>query len=188
MKQNIENAILKFSNLNIAEETMRGMFPPGLQSSVNFNEKLLQELQKNIDIQNEDTLNNSMLGVIFLERAAFFKIYTDYISGYQKAQRTLMDTIVTNEEFEKLIQQGRSLPDSNGVDLPGLLIMPIQRIPRYVLLLKAILDNTESLHADFVNLSNAVKSMSEIATHVNKKNCRGSEFKKGFGYSARAEI
>ena len=76
------------------------------------------------------------------------------------------------------IQQGRSLANCNGVDLPSLLIMPIQRIPRYVLLLKAVLDNTESMHPDYKNLEGAVQAMGEIAAFVNSKILEAANLRK----------
>jgi hypothetical protein len=173
-----ENATLSFSSLEIPDETRKAMFPPGLQTIVNFNQTLLQELQKHIDLTNENNLDQSLVGDIFKTRALFFKVYTSYISGYPTAQKVVMNAINNNEPFAQIIAKGRSLPNSDGVDLPSLLIMPIQRIPRYVLLLKAVLDNTESMHPDYKSLEAAVSAMGDIATYVNTKIMEATNLRK----------
>jgi FYVE/RhoGEF/PH domain-containing protein 5/6 len=42
------------------------------------------------------------------------------------------------------------------------------RIPRYILLLKELLKNTEKTHSDYDNLDKAIKSFEGVATMLNK--------------------
>lgn len=46
------------------------------------------------------------------------------------------------------------------------LILPVQRLPRYVLLLRDLLKFTPEEHTDFENLSKAVDKMSSVADYV----------------------
>lgn len=68
-------------------------------------------------------------------------------------------------------------PQCNQLSLTQFLIMPIQRIPRYVLLLEVrvfwlftllqnLVENTEMKHADFSNLKVALAKMREVAGTV----------------------
>jgi len=172
------NCTLDFSKVELADDIKKAMFPTGLAAIVNFNLQLLAEIEKCIKVDNDEILDKSEVGNVFIERAAFFKVYSNYISGYHSAHRLLMKTINENEEFAKVIQKGRSLPGVNGIDLPSLLIMPIQRIPRYVLLLKAIAENTDSFHPDFKSLNKAIELMSDNATYVNKKIAEAANLRK----------
>ncbi len=47
-----------------------------------------------------------------------------------------------------------------------LLILPIQRIPRYILLLQEIAKYTPEVHADYQHVLEALSKMKSIATFV----------------------
>ena len=47
--------------------------------------------------------------------------------------------------------------------------MPVQRIPRYVLLLKDFLRNTPEDHDDHGNVSKALADMQQVAAYIEKK-------------------
>lgn len=54
-------------------------------------------------------------------------------------------------------------------DLPTLLIMPVQRIPRYELLLREALKHTDERDADKALLSKALTGITEINHWINDK-------------------
>lgn len=64
------------------------------------------------------------------------------------------------------MQTQQQLPESLGHTLRSLLIMPVQRIPRYNLLLQELLKETPDSHPDFANLTDALDSMRKVAEHV----------------------
>ncbi len=49
-----------------------------------------------------------------------------------------------------------------------MLIMPVQRLPRYKLLLEELIRNTDSGHPDFESLRRALRQIAEIAQNVNR--------------------
>ena len=51
----------------------------------------------------------------------------------------------------------------------SLLIQPIQRIPRYSMLLDRLIKHTSEDHADHAALVNANKTITEVAEHLNKR-------------------
>jgi FYVE/RhoGEF/PH domain-containing protein 5/6 len=61
----------------------------------------------------------------------------------------------------------REKKNSGGLDLDSLLITPVQRIPRYKLLLKELVKHTSDSHPDKKNLNDALQKMTEIANIVN---------------------
>ena len=54
------------------------------------------------------------------------------------------------------------------LDLNSFLIMPVQRVPRYVLLLDAILKYTPHSHPEYPSLLQALDSIKAVATYVNE--------------------
>lgn len=54
------------------------------------------------------------------------------------------------------------------IDILKLLILPIQRLPRYTLLLKELLKYTQEDHRDYPALSEAFDKMKDVATSVNE--------------------
>lgn len=61
------------------------------------------------------------------------KIYTQYISNYAQSLETLRELEHNNIKFREWKQGVEH--ELGGKRLPSYLIMPVQRIPRYVLLL-----------------------------------------------------
>lgn len=53
-------------------------------------------------------------------------------------------------------------------EITDFLIMPIQRIPRYVLLLNDLCKHTKKSHLDFSDLRKALLKMKEVAGYVNE--------------------
>jgi hypothetical protein len=67
-----------------------------------------------------------------------------------------------------LAKQSRD-PRLRGRGLDAFQIMPIQRIPRYELLLKELVNNTAATHHDFQNLQRAVTEVHTIANLINEQ-------------------
>lgn len=80
-------------------------------------------------------------GPIFTFLAPFLKMYTAYSNKYEEAINTLNTMVKKNEKFAALLrdQQAQS---GTSLSLSDLLIMPIQRVPRYSLLLKDLIAST----------------------------------------------
>eukprot|EP01125_Pyxidicula_operculata_P005434 TRINITY_DN1931_c0_g1_i3.p1 TRINITY_DN1931_c0_g1~~TRINITY_DN1931_c0_g1_i3.p1 ORF type:complete len:789 (+),score=201.46 TRINITY_DN1931_c0_g1_i3:526-2892(+) len=85
-------------------------------------------------------------------------MYAIYGSNYDNAMDYL-DEVEEKEWFKKIVPK--------KVTLESLLITPIQRIPRYELLLEDLLKHTPLDHPDSLSLVTAVKDMHDVAEHVN---------------------
>lgn len=74
---------LRFSSINLPQETIRQIFPQGLVQIVNFNTSLLNELNRLIDVPQDGgdlpsptKINECLIGPLFIELAPFLKLYT----------------------------------------------------------------------------------------------------------------
>lgn len=59
--------------------------------------------------------------------------------------------------------------ESVGLDLRDLLITPVQRLPRYVLLLSELISHTEETHPDYAELDKALHAMREVCDEQNAR-------------------
>ncbi|KNC54738.1 uncharacterized protein AMSG_01588, partial [Thecamonas trahens ATCC 50062] len=55
-----------------------------------------------------------------------------------------------------------------GMNLPAFLIMPVQRIPRYILLLSDLIKHTAEDHPDYPALERALFKVKEVADYINR--------------------
>ncbi|KAM9963498.1 hypothetical protein ACTFIW_006729 [Dictyostelium discoideum] len=105
------------------------------------------------------------IGDVFIEMSAFLKVYTIYVNNYNNSIQTITECMEI-PKFASLLEKNRN---QFGLDLSAFLIAPIQRIPRYILLLQDLLKNTKESHPDHQDLSLALKKMKDVAEYVNEK-------------------
>jgi len=155
-----------------------------------INNEHISTIFKNIDviagfhtILNTDIMEcDSALTICqcLLKRADFLQFYSDYINNFETASKLLGNLLKENKKFTKFLSDKRA-ESTNGLDLASLLIMPVQRIPRYELLLKELkrnLDpvnnnndttNTSSLSEEMIVLDKALLKIVTNAQNVNEK-------------------
>jgi hypothetical protein len=109
------------------------------------------------------------LGDIFLSFVAYFRTYTAYVNNYNDAMALFYEFQKKNKSFQSFLAEKKVDPALNGQELPAFLIMPIQRLPRYVMLLEDLLRNTPKDHADYDDLATALAKVQEVADYVNEK-------------------
>lgn len=104
----------------------------------NLNSELLQELEMD--------LNN--VGSAFLRLAPFLKLYSVYAFDYKRVLLTLQELQDKHTKFKQFLERTETRPDVQ-TKLNSLLILPIQRVPRYKLLLQQVLLYTSPVERDF---------------------------------------
>ena len=97
----------------------------------------------------------------------FRAVYTSYCAHYERASQLLVrDT--KKKEINTLCDKVQT---SCEQPLPALLIMPVQRLPRYRMLLEDLLRKLEKAygtqHPDYENLQGALKVIGSIADDIN---------------------
>jgi len=107
------------------------------------------------------------LGDIFLTITNYLKVYTSYVQHYDDALEVLSEC-KKKSKFLHFLEDARE-NDAGGQDIEALLILPIQRIPRYNLLLSQLVKYTWKDHIDYPFLEAAYEKMTEVANYVNEK-------------------
>jgi len=129
-----------------------------------FNSYFLQNLQARMEAFDPQTTE---MGNVFLQFAPFFRMYSQYATNFEGVPKLISNMQEKNAKFAQFCQQKQNLA-SCQIGLLSLLVMPIQRIPRYQLLLEQLLKNTAPQHKDFENLKTSLDLVSKVAVKINQ--------------------
>ncbi|XP_062512581.1 FYVE, RhoGEF and PH domain-containing protein 6-like [Corticium candelabrum] len=79
-----------------------------------------------------------------------------------------MEWTQRSSKFDGFKRAQECRPECSGLSLLSLLIMPVQRVPRYKLLLEELLKYTPHDDLDWIKLDAACKKIGEVAIHINE--------------------
>ncbi|KAG7210374.1 hypothetical protein KM043_011908 [Ampulex compressa] len=114
---------------------------------------------------------------IFHKLAPFFKLYSVYAYDYEQVMSLLQSTQEQDPAFRNFIKNQETRPEV-GQKMQSLLITPIQRVPRYKLLLKEVLQHTESKHREYSLLQACLVEIEKAAKHINSLVAQNEETQK----------
>ncbi|CAD8057229.1 unnamed protein product [Paramecium primaurelia] len=134
-----------------------------VQQLYELNSPFLQDLEGFLPYKRFKLLGPKIKGL-----APFFKVYFTYYEGFNKSMATLKQCTNDKEDFRKFLKSMPSIKDYNNQDIESYLIKPVQRIPKYNLLLEDIIKNTEKTHPDYKNLCECLELFKKINDDNNK--------------------
>lgn len=120
------------------------------------------------DEKTKEYLPFSMISKSFLVVTPFLKTYKDYCSNFGNATAHIRKLKASNSEFKKNMAILDKDERTSRLGLNSYLILPIQRIPRYKLLLTDLLKNTEKEHPDFQLLRQSLKGITDVANYLDR--------------------
>eukprot|EP00123_Amoebidium_parasiticum_P017936 comp24039_c1_seq1/m.43052 comp24039_c1_seq1/g.43052 ORF comp24039_c1_seq1/g.43052 comp24039_c1_seq1/m.43052 type:complete len:845 (-) comp24039_c1_seq1:485-3019(-) len=128
------------------------------------------ELRDKIRARVESWDSETKLGDLFKNLDHVFEAYLAFVSNYSRAQQTVRQARRQYEEFVHFVDEVALKLKANRKrhSLNDLMIMPIQRIPRYALLLESLIKSTAEDHPDLPDLKEAVESVKEITHFINE--------------------
>ncbi|XP_078349665.1 uncharacterized protein LOC144634547 isoform X3 [Oculina patagonica] len=95
------------------------------------------------------------------------RIYSNYVNNFPKAIGVINKSSRGSQKFRKFLQNCSSKSECEGLDLPAFLLTPIQRLPRYVLLLRQLSKYTDAGHPDSFHIENALETMKQMINILN---------------------
>ena len=143
-----------------------------------------------------DDLNKSdgRVARVILKLCDYLKMYTNYLQNYTQAITTF-DAQRKNKLFQSFLTEARkktvpspaspSAPPAAVLDLMSYLIMPVQRVPRYELLLRELMRYTPGVHEEREVLEKALTKIQSIAQHINESGRRMEEMQRVMDVQAR---
>eukprot|EP00727_Mastigamoeba_balamuthi_P002217 m51a1_g11993 putative calcium calmodulin-dependent protein kinase type 1 (1303) ;mRNA; r:903830-910222 len=116
----------------------------------------------------------STIGSVFskLDREGMLEIYSEYTVSYNNVLERFLSLRRSNSAFDKFVDTCEKHfwnKAGTGNSFQAFLILPIQRLPRYVLLLKEIIKWTDEAHPDYPELVSASEFMEDLCWQVNER-------------------
>jgi hypothetical protein len=107
------------------------------------------------------------IGAVFLKICPWFKHYTVYIYHFDESARKIQDLRKKNSKLGKFFRDAEKKSTIN-YDLSSYMILPVQRLGRYEMLLKRILEFTPRTHSDYLPVKSALSNVFEINRQINE--------------------
>ncbi|CAL7948653.1 unnamed protein product [Xylocopa violacea] len=141
---------------NLLNHSLLSTLSENVKTLYNVSGELVKELKQ--DPQN--------IAGAFHKLAPFFKLYSVYAYDYEQVLSLLQTKQENDFIFKDFINKQETRPEV-GKKLPSLLITPIQRVPRYKLLLQEVLQHTPVKHKEYNLLQVCLVEVEKAARHIN---------------------
>ncbi|KAJ3351527.1 hypothetical protein GGF32_004254 [Allomyces javanicus] len=109
------------------------------------------------------------IGRIFVKHAAYLKMYSMFISNADKGISELSRWLSKRKKLRAFLAETAKKPGHHQINLQSYLLLPIQRIPRYRLLLRDLVKHTPVDHPDYADLSLALAEVERRADEINER-------------------
>ncbi len=106
------------------------------------------------------------IGSVFLKVCPWLKHYTIYVYNYDESVKNIQSLKKKIPALAKYFRDAEKKSTMN-YDLSSYLILPVQRLGRYELLLKRVLECTAQSHPDYEDTKNALTNVGEINRQIN---------------------
>ncbi|KAI6652767.1 Protein ECT2 isoform X2 [Oopsacas minuta] len=112
---------------------------------------------------------NSMIGQVVLEHAeAFSKVYPPFTNFYETGKNMLEKCRQQFPRFHAFLKVVEAKPECLRQSLVDLLIQPVQRLPRLILLLQELSKHTSDDHPDSNMLVQAISKLKSVMEYINE--------------------
>ncbi|XP_032361707.1 FYVE, RhoGEF and PH domain-containing protein 4 [Etheostoma spectabile] len=157
----------------LTEEAGRGSFPPdmirnifsNISSIYSFhNQFLLPDLESCIS----NWCDSPGLGTVLLQHAPFLRMYADYVINFDQAMELVRTWTERSSVFRNIIQDIQSQEVCGSLTLQHHMLEPVQRIPRYEMLLTDYLKKLPKNNPDYDLAYKSLQTISMAAIHSNR--------------------
>jgi len=116
----------------------------------------------------QETALSFEVGELMLAFSSDLLRYSTYVSNFSTAATQLSDLKSSDSAFARWLQGVEGDPArGQGHTLESFLILPVQRVPRYSMLLRALMKYTPESHPDYANLHAAITGVESAAATIN---------------------
>ncbi|XP_023368732.1 FYVE, RhoGEF and PH domain-containing protein 2 isoform X1 [Otolemur garnettii] len=145
------------------EEVVRIIFS-NISSIYQFHAQFfLPELQRRLD----DWMVTPRIGDVIQKLAPFLKMYSEYVKNFERAAELLATWTEKSPPFQEVITRIQSSEASGSLTLQHHMLEPVQRIPRYELLLKEYVQKLPAQAPDQADAQKALDMIFSAAQHSN---------------------
>ncbi|KAL6478936.1 hypothetical protein MHYP_G00123690 [Metynnis hypsauchen] len=167
----------------LMEEAGKGTFPVDVVknifsniSSINafHSQFLLPDLEKRMG----EWESTPRIGDILQKLTPFLKMYAEYVRNFDKAMELLKQWTDRSPQFKALIQDIQKQEVCGSLTLQHHMLEPVQRVPRYEMLLKDYLKKLPQDHVDRRDAEKSLEIIAMAATHSNTAIRKSENLKK----------
>nr|CAH8850672.1 unnamed protein product [Trichobilharzia regenti] len=119
-----------------------------------------------------NTVGDKLLDMF--SREAVTMCYCSFVDNFANSEKTLEACWNTKSSFQKFCEMKLRM-NRNKLPLKALLVQPVQRIPRYELLVKRLLESTPKDYSDHALLVEAESAIHRLALRVNAVHAAGED-------------
>ncbi|XP_018110248.1 FYVE, RhoGEF and PH domain-containing protein 4 isoform X2 [Xenopus laevis] len=165
-------ALLQTFHDALMKEAKQGSFPVEVLNKIFSNISSIQSfhgqfLLPELETRMKEWSVTPKIGDILQKLAPFLKMYAEYVKNFDNAMETLRGWMEKSVQFKNVLEEIQREGKCDNLTLQHHMLGPVQRIPRYEMLLK---DYLRKLPADSLDRKDAEKSLELIsfaATHSN---------------------
>lgn len=95
-------------------------------------------------------------------------LYSDYLVDYEEAMARRCALLLSNRRFSDFLDKAEKDPRSQNQKIESIFILPVQRIPRYRLLLEQLQKCTPEGHPQFEVVNTALEKICAMAMYSNE--------------------
>ncbi|XP_072552009.1 FYVE, RhoGEF and PH domain-containing protein 4a isoform X2 [Salminus brasiliensis] len=167
----------------LMEEAGKGTFPVDVVknifsniSSINafHSQFLLPDLEKRMG----EWESTPRIGDILQKLTPFLKMYAEYVRNFDKAMELLKQWTDRSPQFKATIQEIQKQEVCGSLTLQHHMLEPVQRVPRYEMLLKDYLKKLPQDHMDRRDAEKSLEIIAMAATHSNTAIRKSENLKK----------
>jgi hypothetical protein len=146
-----------------------------LDPILSYNSVFYEKLRGAMEGESFDAAT-TLLGPMFSELAFLLKTYSMYINNFSLACKQIEKSSKKKPRFKEFLVTAKNDPRTLSKGIVDFLIMPVQRIPRYSLLLADLLRHTPADHVDHAGLETALAKINEVAHFINDAKAAQDDF------------
>ncbi|KAK7891363.1 hypothetical protein WMY93_023326 [Mugilogobius chulae] len=167
----------------LMEEANKGTFPVDVVKNIFSNitsihtfhsQFLLPDLEKRMG----EWESKPRIGDILQKLTPFLKMYAEYVKNFEKAMEVLKQWNDRSPQFKAIIMEIQSQEACGNLTLQHHMLEPVQRIPRYEMLLKDYLKKLPSDDPDRRDAEKSLEIIATAATHSNSAIRKSENLKK----------
>uniref|UniRef100_H3CN84 FYVE, RhoGEF and PH domain containing 4b n=1 Tax=Tetraodon nigroviridis TaxID=99883 RepID=H3CN84_TETNG len=156
----------------LTEEAGRGSFPPEVIKTIFSNVSSIYSFHSQFLLPDLETClrcwsERPGLGHVLLQHGPFLRMYADYVRNFDQAVELVRVWNERSAAFRSITQDIQSQEVCGSLSLQHHMLEPVQRIPRYELLLKDYLKQLPQDSPDYELAHKSLQTVSMAATHSN---------------------
>ncbi|XP_061523421.1 FYVE, RhoGEF and PH domain-containing protein 4-like isoform X1 [Phycodurus eques] len=158
--------------LRLTEEAGRGSFPAEVVRNIFCNISSIYSFHSQFLLPDlEDCIGHwhecPGLGNVLLQHAPFLRMYADYVSNFDQATELVRIWTERSSAFRNIIEDIQSQEVCASLTLQHHMLEPVQRIPRYEMLLRDYVKKVPSNNPDYEFAQQSLQTISMAANHSN---------------------